>query len=181
MRSYIPLAIAAVALIIVGAAYGFAYYALSTESAKAAALEAEATQKSALLDRAARAHEELGTLASDTTMLNQYLISKDDIVPFLEALQSSGKPLGATVGVISVADDAAGGHGRINLSLAINGAFDAVMRTLGVIEYGPYDGTVQNLSLEIPTAEGTTTSRIWNATLVLSVATRATSTPATHP
>jgi hypothetical protein len=44
------------------------------------------------------------------------------------------------------------------MSLRIVGSFDAVMRTLGAIEYQAYDTTLANVTLDTPTGENWTAS-----------------------
>lgn len=165
-RAYIPLGIAILIFIGSLALYGIGYSLLSKESERSSKLATQAAQKSTELERVARAHVALSTLQGDETNLDQYAITKSGVVPFLESLQATGRPLGATVNVISVADQKDGKHDRIALSLSITGTFDAVMRTLGTIEYGPYDGVITRVSFD-SAGKGQ-----WTATLTYSVGLR---------
>src|SRR5579863_4169989 len=97
MRTYIPLIIGVVLLLAAGALYGATYYMLTGWDMKAQTLASEADQKSAELDQTQLAHAELGTLSNETATLDQYTVDKSDIVPFLQTLQATGGPLGATV------------------------------------------------------------------------------------
>jgi Tfp pilus assembly protein PilN len=175
MRSLIPLIVAFVILLVALGLYGFGYYTLASDTQKAATLATQINLKSQQLDRLARAHTALATLANDEATLRQYSVGKEEVVPFLETLQATGRPLGAGVQVLSVANEKSGTHNRISLSLSITGSFDAVMRTLGAIEYGPYDGVVTSLSLEtVPSAgKGGNT---WTAATMYSVGLRSAST-----
>ena len=107
--------------------------------------------------------------------------SREEVVDFLESIQATGRPFGVKVDVASVSNEKVSAHARIALSLAARGSFQGVMRTLGAIEYGPYDGVITNLSLttDSPSTVGSTTSTTneWNATTLYSVGLRATSTP----
>jgi Tfp pilus assembly protein PilO len=172
IRPFIPLIIALLVLLAVGGLYGFAYQQLEAGKEKAATLALQLDGRTVEFARLTQARAALASLASDEEALHQYSIRKESIVPFLEQIQSVGKPLGATVDVISVGDEKNPIHARVALSLTISGSFDAVMRTLGAIEYAPYDAVVTNASLD--TIEG---SKLWTAAVTYSVGV-ATSTPA---
>lgn len=89
-------------------------------------------------------------------------VREDDIVSFLEELESVGAGQGVDVGVVSVSD-AQGG--RIEIALALRGAFAPLMRTIGLIEHGPYAGATKTLTVEAQ--EG----GVWSAAYTLIVAT----------
>ncbi|MDB5189145.1 MAG: hypothetical protein JWL82_102 [Parcubacteria group bacterium] len=181
-RTLAPILIALVVLLISGGLYGLGYYRLAALNEKTKTLANEIGSKTFELARLARAHTALNSLSADEGTLTQYAIGKEEVVPFLGALQAVGKPLGATVEVLSVSDEKSGTHGRISLSLAIAGSFDAVMRTLGAIEYGAYDGVITNLSLDTGTSDAkVATGGAWTAAAVFSVGTRSASSTPTHP
>lgn len=170
-RPFIPLIVALGILIAASAFYGFAYHELQVSKVKAADLALKLNSRTTELARLADARAALTTLAADEQSLSQYSIQKSAIVPFLEQIQSVGKPLGATVDVLSVADEKSAGHSRVSLSLTISGSFDAVVRTLGAIEYAPYDAVVSNATLDTVGE-----SKVWTAAVIYSVGV-STSTP----
>jgi len=175
MRSFIPLAIAFLVFLASVGVYAGGYYLLTTLNAKATTLAQQEASKEASLERTTRAHTALTTLAGSDTSLDQYVLTKNDIVPFLEVLQSTGQPFGTSVDVLSVTDTKDKTHQRIQLSLSLHGSFDGVMRTLGTIEYSPYDGVLSNVSLN---TETTASSTRWTADAVYSVGLRTgTTTP----
>jgi hypothetical protein len=180
LRTFIPLVIATLVLIGAASLYGFMYYTLTMGKANVGKLSSQIAQKSYQLERNAAARSALSTLSEGETAINQYSVGKDDVVPFLGALQATGKSVGTTVQVLSVSSQNIAEHSRIALSLSITGSFDAVMRTLGEIEYGPYDGVITSTSL---TSEGvgTSSARNWTAATLLSVGTLATTTAPAKP
>lgn len=181
-RSLISLAIALVLLVAAGGMYAFAYLRLESDTVKAAKLEQQVESKSAALEQLARTHSALSGLPAQETTIEQYFVGKQEIVPFLESLQSTGRPLGATVDVLSVGDATPGSHPRLSLSLTITGSFDAVMRTLGAIENGPYDGELTNVTVDSSTSNDTKVpGRLWTASAILSVGTKQGTTTTTKP
>jgi hypothetical protein len=170
-RPYIPLAIALLTLLGVAMLYSLGYFFVSHASTKAATLASDVRAKTTQLERAARAHVALSTLEDSEADLQHYEINKADIVPFLESIQSTGRPYGAVVNVSAVADEKDGTHPRVALSLTISGTFDAVLRTVGVIEYGPYDGVITNFSLNTPGPDAKGVAP-WTATVTYSVGVR---------
>lgn len=147
VRAFIPLILAVLVLIASIGLYAGGYYLLNRLTDTAASLASQATLANQQLENATRAHSALTSGAAGQNV-NQYLVTKNDIVPFLESLQAVGTPLGSSVSVVSVTDQSDKLHSRIALSLSITGSFDAVMRTLGGIEYAPYDGVMTSVSMD---------------------------------
>lgn len=137
-------------LIVAFSAYGIWYTTVSKKSAEAASLAAEIQTKHQDSERIKAAKDELLKISTDEALVNGYFVSTNDVVPFLETLQSTGKNLGSTVEIVSVSADPGKPHAHLNLSLSITGSFDSVVRTLGAFEYNPYDATLQSLTLDTP-------------------------------
>ncbi len=178
LRTLIPLSIAILVFLGAVGLYSAGYYLLSTVEAKSEKLASQEAAKSQELEAATRAHQALTSLSTQEAALNQHFVAKADIVPFLEQLQATGVPYGAKVNVVSVNDASDKVHSRIQLSLSISGSFDAVMRTLGTIEYGPYDGVMTNVSLGTAVGDDAkvATGTAWTALATYSVGLRATTT-----
>ncbi len=154
-RTLIQLAIALLVLAGAIGAYVFWYASVGALSENAAALQGEIQTKSQESARVAAAKVALESLKEDEAAMQAYLVREEDIVPFLGALESTGTALGSTLEVVSVASDSTEARSRILLSLKISGSFDAVLRTLGAIEYGPYDSAVENITFDtVLTEEG---------------------------
>ncbi len=151
-----------VVLIIAFSAYGIWYTAVSRKSAEASSLAAEIQTKHQDSERIKAAKDELQKISSEESLVNGYFVSTNDVVPFLETLQSTGKSLGSTVEVVSVSADPGKPHAHLNLSLSITGSFDSVVRTLGAFEYSPYDTSLQSLTLDTPQT-GTGKAAQWTA------------------
>lgn len=169
IRPFIPLLISAAIVIGAGALYGLGYYSLTELEERSVSLEGDIQTKTTLLNRATRARNELSSLENQEAALNQYSVARSAVVPFLENIEASGKDLGAVVDVLSVSDQVVEGHTRISLSLSITGSFDGVMRTLGSIEYSPYDGVVESVTIDSTPG---TSGRTWNAAVIYSVGLR---------
>lgn len=144
----IQLALAVLTLLVTLGAYVFAYHTVGKESATATALITDIQAKTLATAHVAQAKKALSSLESEEAAINHYLIQQTDIVTFLESVQRTGSDLGAHVTVVSVTNDTSGGHPHLALSLQITGSFDAVFRTIGALEYGPYDSMVQSLTLD---------------------------------
>ncbi|MDB5245121.1 MAG: hypothetical protein JWN90_226 [Parcubacteria group bacterium] len=151
-----------VVLIIAFSAYGIWYTTVSRKSAQAASLAVEIQTKHQDSQRIQAAKDELQKISSDESLVNGYFVSTNDVVPFLETLQSTGKKLGSEVQVVSVSADPGKPHAHLNLSLSITGPFDSVVRTLGALEYSPYDASLQSLTLDTPQT-GTGKAVQWTA------------------
>lgn len=137
------------------------------EKAVQLAQEVATKQEEAL--RVASAKAALPVLAQSEEALLQYCTKSSDIVPFLERLEKQGRAAGVAVEVLSVSPEQ-GAQNRIALSLTMSGSFDAVVRSIGTIEYSPYDSVVKTVALDSGTETDTKTPT-WTAAVVLSLGT----------
>lgn len=169
--SLIQLAIALAVLASVFGAYAFWYSLVGKSSVEAAALSEEIRTKSQDSARVAAAKVALESLAEDEAAMRAYLVREKDIVPFLSTLEDTGTSLGAGVEVISVSADSKSERSHIQLSLKITGSFDAVLRTLGAIEYGPYDSAIQSVTFDTVPAE-VTSIPVWTAATTFTLGTQ---------
>ncbi len=166
--AYSPLILASLILLASLGLFGAEYYLLDTAQAQVTDLQKQVADKKAEIEKASRARSALATLGPNEDIINSYLLNKDDIVTFLENVQSTGKGIGATAQVVSVSDEKVAGHPRISVSLLISGPFDAVMRTVGILENSAYDSTLTSVTLDSggPIVKGV---QQWSAATVLSV------------
>lgn len=145
------------------AGYGWWYAVVSAKSAVAAGLERQIRAKTDIMSRISAARATLKSVAGDTAAVEGYFVPEASVVPFIESLEREGKVLGATVSVLSVSATGPSARPSLAFSLSIVGTFDAVLRTVGVIEYAPYALSVSGLSVA-QDAEGA-----WRADLSFSV------------
>jgi hypothetical protein len=158
----IPLFFALGLLLVSLATYGIFYSMVQAEGTKADQLAAQIVSEHNETAQAAQAKEELATLTNEEGTVTQYFVSTTNIVPFLESLQSIGSYLGSTVQVASVSANSGDPYGTLDLSLSITGPFDSVLRTLGAIEFEPYNVSITSLTLnegaEVNSAISSTTN-----------------------
>ncbi len=184
---YIQFISALLFLIATIAAYGIWYSIITAKSAQVATLAQQADSITAAATNVAEEKAQLVQLATQQVALNQYFISTADVVPFLEQLAKTGKYFGAKVSVVSVAATTQPPFGKLQVSLSITGTFDSVLRTIGDIEYGPYDTNITNLSFEksADQSSASTTNGLpqWiaNATFAIGAQTQAASQATTTP
>jgi Tfp pilus assembly protein PilO len=161
-----------VVLVFVSVGYGFWYSLLSEKSAEVSSITEKITEQNNATTQIEQAKAELSQLSSQEATVDQYFVATNDVVPFLEQIQSIGTFLGAKVEVVSVSAVSGNPYGQLNLSLSISGPFDAVARTLGSIEYGPYDSSITSLSLSTSATPGdtpSTSAAVWNAAATFTV------------
>ncbi|HUY05545.1 MAG TPA: hypothetical protein VMV62_02420 [Candidatus Paceibacterota bacterium] len=167
----IALAVAAAAL----AGYGVWYAAVSAKSAEVADIQGQIDAATENASRIAAARAALAEVAGDEAKVQAYFVSEAGIVAFINSLESLGLSQKAAVSVLSVSAAGTPARPTLQLSLSVKGAFDAVMRTVGAIEYAPYDLSISTLSV------GQDAKNSWHADLSLTVGSTppaaATSTP----
>lgn len=154
-------------------AYVFWHRMVVAASQEAAGLVAQIEQTKRSADTSRQSKQQLTAIVDDEVAVRQYFVAPADIVPFLQTLEKTGSGLSAKVEVLSVAA-AQTPRPHLTLSLTITGGFDSVLRTLGAIEYAPYDISIKTLSFD------TANSGLWTANATVFVGT-ASSTPASSP
>ena len=132
-----------------------------------AATVAEKKQESLRVTLATAA---LPKLIESEAALDTHIVREEDIVPFLNKLETQGKAQGASVEVVSVSPDSSVATPRISVSLKLVGSFDSVERTLGVIEYSDYDSYVSSFTFEVSKDTSLKKSQ-WTAFVILSLGT----------
>lgn len=160
-----------VLLVAIGAVAGVSFYSQSLEK-KATDLANDISLKQIETMRVASATRALPLLLESEEKISGYIVKTSDIVPFLEQLEKQGKAQGALVEVLSVQPEKSATTRRITLSLNISGSFDSVVRTLGAIEYGPYDVFVTTTTLSGGGSEAGKPP-VWTAGAVFSLGTDA--------
>ena len=167
-----------IALIACGGAlslYWWGYSIIEAKSSEVSTLQQQIDTETETAARTEAAHAAMTEIAGDESSVQNYFVPETGVVSFINTLEQQGKSQGSTVNVLSVSP----GNGALPtmlFSLTIEGTFDKVMRTVGVIEYSPYDLYVSQFSI---TQEGKDS---WTANLGLVVGSvvspkTATSTP----
>lgn len=144
-------------------AYRLWYAMVSAKSAQAAELQNQIVAKESAVKQSIATRVILNTIATQQSSMQSYFVSESNIVGFISDLESQGQALGSTVTVRSVSTGTKGNNPTLVLALTVDGSFDSVMRTVGAIEYAPYDLTVSALSLS---AVG---KKSWHADMTIAV------------
>jgi hypothetical protein len=157
------------------AGYWVWYTAISAKSTEVTILQNQIDAKTESVARMATARTALAEIASDEAMVRSYFVPETGVVSFIDNLQARGRSLGAAVSVLSVSTGGTSAQPTLTFALVIKGTFDALMRTIGAIEYAPYAISISNLSIdhELKTS--------WSANLRLVVGSRAADTATTTP
>ena len=127
--------------------YGVWYAVVSIKSAAVADLESQITTAIETASRVASVRSALSKIAGEETIVQSYFVPESSVVSFINSLESRGRSQGVTISVLSVS---AGGElvqPTLVLTLTIKGTFDAVMRSIGTIEYAPFALSISDLSL----------------------------------
>lgn len=169
---FLGILVAAACFLAAAGAYAAWHADVRKEAAEAAGFQAALRAEEAAGGRAAFERRAREALVGEEARIATYLVSPGEIVPFLESLEATGDRLGAEVAVVSVGDAPGAGASRIPLALSVTGSFDAVVRTLGALEYQPYDIRITSMTLDT-TQAGEAPSGEWMAAAVFSVGMRA--------
>lgn len=162
--SFIQLTVACVVCSTSLILYGFWYAAVSAKSVGVAKLESEIVAAIEATSRAASVRAALAKITSEETVVQSYFVPEAGVVAFINDLEERGRQQEAVVSVLSVSAGGETKNPTLVLALTINGEFDAVMRTVGTIEYAPYALSISEISLGQEDGKGR-----WRANLKLRV------------
>lgn len=159
-----------VAVGIVLSGYVFWYSTITAKSIAVAFLQSQITATTGTASRAASARAALATISDDEATIRSYFVPETGVVSFIDELEARGRSLGTTVSVLSVSKADTDTQSALALSLNIKGAFDAVVRTVGAIEYAPYELSILEFSLGQDQKDNKqNTENSWHANLKLRV------------
>lgn len=143
--------------------YGIWYTAVSNKSQAVADLQARIDDAHKNMNRIAKARAVLAQIATDEMKVKSYFVPESGIVGFIDMLETRGQGENVSVSVLSVATGGSPSKPVLLLTISLEGTFDAVMRTIGSIEYAPYAVSISSLSVASADAPS------WHATLSLVV------------
>lgn len=139
------------------------FYFISQKSSDVASLQSQIVTETGNVNRIAAARAALSEIAGDEANVQSYFISESEVVTFINSLEALGLAQKATVNVLSVSTGGTSVQPTLLLALTVQGTFDAVMRTIGAIEYAPYDVAISKFGVQQDAKDS------WNATLSLVV------------
>ena len=164
MKSPLTQLFGALALCIVSlVGYGVWYAYLGAESASIAEIQSKIDAKTVTAAHAASVRASLAEISGDEAAMQGYFVPETGIVTFIDSLEAYGRSQKAAVNILSVSSNTTGTHPAFVLALTVQGSFDAVMRTVGLMEYAPYDLSIAGLSL------GEDAKNSWHANLTILV------------
>jgi hypothetical protein len=135
-------------LIAVSGVYGVWYTTVSHKSNEVVNLQSQIDAANENAGRIALAKTAISEIVMDEGRMQNYFVSESSVVSFINELEALGVSDGAVVTVLSVSKGGTPSVPTLLLSLSIQGTFDAVMRTVGAIEYVPYDVSIATLSVD---------------------------------
>jgi len=164
MRSPLTHFIAAIVLGIAAVtAYSIWYSVVSHESQRVAELQTRIDDANKNVSRIASARAALAEIADDEEKVRSYFVAESGVVAFITTLEQLGPKENSVVKVLSVSTSGLPAQPLLLLTLSITGTFDAVMRTVGAVEYAPFDLLITKLSVT------QNEKSIWQANLTLTV------------
>jgi hypothetical protein len=155
--------------------YGVWYATIVDMSTSVATLQNQIDTKIEAVSRVTTTQAALAGIAGDEAVVQSYFVPETGVVAFIDDLEARGHSQGTTVSVLSVSTGGVPAQPTLVFSLSVKGTFDAVMRTVGAIEYAPYAISISALSV------GQDDKNSWYANLKLLVGSSATSTATRTP
>lgn len=143
--------------------HGVWYSVIAKKSAEAANLQNQIDAKTEVSARVALARTALAEIAGNESAVQSYFVPEAGVVLFINHLEARAREQAAALQVLSVSVGDSALRPTLIITVTVRGTFDAVMRTVGAIEYAPYSVSLSKLSL---VGEG---KNLWGANLELVV------------
>lgn len=138
-------------------------------------LQSQIAEASATRDHIASTRAAVVGIAGDEATVKGYFVSENSIAGFINGLEARGSTQKAVVTVQSVSTGSSSVHPTLAFSISVKGTFNAVLHTIGAIEYAPYAISTSSFSMRRDDKD------VWSADLNLVVGTipaeAATTTP----
>lgn len=132
---------------IVSSGYVMWYLAISNKSNEGVNLQEQIVVSKENANRIAAARAALAQISGDEAKVQSYFVSEKNIASFINVLEQDGLAQKAVLKVLSVSKGDSSSQSTLIFALSVKGTFDAVMRTVGAIEYAPYAVSVSSLSI----------------------------------
>ncbi|MFZ3043558.1 MAG: hypothetical protein WA058_00395 [Minisyncoccia bacterium] len=168
---YIGIAVALCAVSLVG--YGMWYGMVSAKSASVATLQNSIAAKIETVNRIAATRASLADIAADEATVQSYFVPESGVVAFINSLETRGAAQKAAIQVLSVTEGGTKTQPALVFLITVKGTFNAVMRTVGSIEYAPYALTVSSFSI------AQDDKNVWHADMKILVGSMPTTTATT--
>ena len=138
------------------------------EEESAVQSEVQAASKQAL--QAKDMKTEYGSTVADRALLPSFLVSQDDAVPFIDAVEAIGSSTGASI-TISSLSSAIGdsSHKVVTATISMSGAWASVIRSIEIIEDIPYAISIKDLHMDAFSDSSKSSNIQWTAGLDISV------------
>lgn len=127
--------------------HGFWYSIIVNKNSTVASLQNQIDTKTETAKRVISERTALSEISSYESVVQNYFVPETRVVSFIDELETRARAQSAVMKVLSVSVGDAKKRPTLVFSVTVSGAFDALMRTLGVIEYAPYDISISKLSI----------------------------------
>ena len=163
-QHYLLLILSILALFAAVAAYIFMY----KDAVKKAEGEANVRAQVSTASEQTLEAKNMETIYKDTitnrAILPSFLVSVDNAVPFINAVEAIGPVTGATISISSLSSgmDNDSSHNVVTATISAVGAWANVMRAVQIVENMPYAISIKSLNMDV-------SSPNWTAVLDVSV------------
>ena len=150
-QHYLLLILSILAVLVAVAAYIFMYKDAIKKAEAESILESDvsAASKQTVDNKNMSATYE--STAASRALLPEFLVSSDDAVPFIDAVEDVGQTTGAKVSISTLSSSATSGSSNqtITATISVTGTWANVMRAVEMIENMPYAVSVKSISIDV--------------------------------
>lgn len=113
----------------------------------------EIERQAALYQKNNQAYRTIGTakikeIETKGDQLGNFFLKRDDLVGFLDFIESLGQKTGAQIKIDSISESKVGDKTQIALSVRMDGSFSGVYRTIRLLEEMPYQSRIIGYNID---------------------------------
>jgi hypothetical protein len=172
-QHYLLLILSFLTLLAVIAAYVFMYKDAVIKAEDEAAVKAEVSAAAKHTLEAENMKIIYNNTASNRALLPSFLVSMNNAVPFINAVEAIGPATGVTLSISSLSSGTynASSHGVVTATISVVGNWTNVMRAIQMVENMPYAISVKSLNVDVLSSDGSLAKSApqWTAALDISV------------
>jgi hypothetical protein len=172
-QHYLLLILSFLTLFAAVVAYVFMYKDAMIKAQEEASIKAEVSAAAKHTLEAENMKIMYNDTASDRALLPSFIVSVDNAVPFIDAVEAIGPATGVTLSISSLSSgtDNASSYGVVTATISAIGNWTNVMRAIQMVENMPYAISVKNLNMDVLSSDGSSdkSASHWTAALDISV------------
>ncbi len=151
MKSTHRMIIVIVLVVVAIAAYGILFSLIYSVNEEAQTISKQTLEQQQKVDEQRSLQKLADDIRPNSQQLENFIISKDGDISFIEALETLGKGQGLKLSVASVVEEQQDKFNNLKFQLVLEGSWSPLVHFLELLELMPYKITIRSVAMDIAT------------------------------